>query len=263
MEYVLAAIVWMDLTWTIKSMMPLLIKNSSIKCFQSNVYLMSNYPQNLMSWSYTMVKSTVHRLKFLIWFLWFITTTCICYQNTRPCVVQGLAFFKKKKIWRTWNLFMGPLWYPCFGLLVMSPLGFKARAMTITLWPEWAALFMLGRGIHVPEIHLWCDTCRPLGGQHSRRAVFHIPARHWWDSKIWSAYSRYFYLFHSLFFCRPLGRFPLNVENQLKSYNDLRPCMTLSRYLLWAFSSIRDQLCSPRFINVLNFKYNSLSNTIR
>ena len=34
-------------------------------------------------------------------------------------------------------------WYPCFGFLVTSPLGFKARVGS--------ALF--------PEIHLWCYTC--------------------------------------------------------------------------------------------------------
>ena len=39
------------------------------------------------------------------------------------------------------------------------------------LWvskPEWAALFVLGRGICYlfPEIHLWCNTSRPLGGHH-------------------------------------------------------------------------------------------------
>ena len=28
-----------------------------------------------------------------------------------------------------------------------------------------------------PEIHLWCDTCRPLGSQHGNQAIlFHIPA---------------------------------------------------------------------------------------
>ena len=37
----------------------------------------------------------------------------------------------------------------------------------------------------IPHIHLWCDTCRPLGNQHSSQAVlFHVPARrHWWGAK--------------------------------------------------------------------------------
>ena len=35
-------------------------------------------------------------------------------------------FFLKKRFWRTHVLFWGH-WYPCFGFLVMSPLGFKAR----------------------------------------------------------------------------------------------------------------------------------------
>ena len=34
-----------------------------------------------------------------------------------------------------------------------------------------------------PEIHLWCNTCWPLGGKHGSRAVlFRIPvSKHWWS----------------------------------------------------------------------------------
>ena len=49
------------------------------------------------------------------------------------------------------KLFLWVHWYSYFGLLVTSPLGFKARV---------AALFAFGK---FPEIHLWCDTCWPLG----------------------------------------------------------------------------------------------------
>ena len=69
-------------------------------------------------------------------------------------------------------------WYPYFGLLVTSPLGFKARVGS--------ALFKLSGGIplHIPwdsplVQHLltsWQPAWQP-----SR--LFHIPARHWWDSK--------------------------------------------------------------------------------
>ena len=38
------------------------------------------------------------------------------------------------------DVFLWGHWYPCFGLQVMSPLGFKAK---------WAALFTFGRGVHV------------------------------------------------------------------------------------------------------------------
>ena len=55
-------------------------------------------------------------------------------------------------------------WYPCFWLLVTS-LGFKARVGSLI----WA----LHRQTcyRFPEIHLWCDTCRPHGSQHGSRAV--------------------------------------------------------------------------------------------
>ena len=55
-------------------------------------------------------------------------------------------------------------WYPCFGLLVTSPLGFKTRVGSpIRTWQRhtWCRL---------PEIRLWCNTCRPLGGQHDSRS---------------------------------------------------------------------------------------------
>ena len=48
-------------------------------------------------------------------------------------------------------------WYPCFGLLVTSSLGFKARVGSlIHVWQR-HMYYMF------PEIHLWCDTCWPLG----------------------------------------------------------------------------------------------------
>ena len=51
-------------------------------------------------------------------------------------------------------------WYPCFGLLVMSPLGFKARVGRLiqTLQRHMWYTF--------PEIHLWCDTSAGVYGQH-------------------------------------------------------------------------------------------------
>ena len=54
-------------------------------------------------------------------------------------------------------------WYPCFGLLVTSPLGFKARVD-----PSHACFVTCVQWI--PEIHLWCNTCWPLGGQHGSQS---------------------------------------------------------------------------------------------
>ena len=56
-----------------------------------------------------------------------------------------LAFFKKNFFGRHESFLWGH-WYLCFGLLVMSSLS-------------------------KPEIHLRCDTCQPLGGQHGSPAI--------------------------------------------------------------------------------------------
>ena len=82
--------------------------------------------------------------------------------------VVCLFFFFKKKICWTHVHFWGH-WYPCFELLVMSPLGFKARVGSLiqAWWRRTSYTF--------PEIYLWCDTCWPLGGQHGSRAVSSKP----------------------------------------------------------------------------------------
>ena len=51
-------------------------------------------------------------------------------------------------------------WYSCFVLLVTSSISFKTRVGRLihTWWIHMCYLF--------PEIHLWCDTCWPLAGQH-------------------------------------------------------------------------------------------------
>ena len=48
------------------------------------------------------------------------------------------------------------------GLLVTSALGFKARVD-----PSCACL--CARVQRIPQIHLWCNTCQPLDGQHGSR----------------------------------------------------------------------------------------------
>ena len=63
-------------------------------------------------------------------------------------------------------------WYPCFGLLVKSPLDFKVRVGSVVCtWQRHTSYSF-------PEIHLWCDTCWPLGRQHGHWAdLFHIPVK--------------------------------------------------------------------------------------
>ena len=78
------------------------------------------------------------------------------------------------RLWQTWkkkqlediNLFLWGHWYPCFGLLMMSALGFKAR-------------------VDPSDSPLVCDTCWRLGSQHGGRAIFNSHAcmhmyKHWW-----------------------------------------------------------------------------------
>ena len=59
----------------------------------------------------------------------------------------------------------------------MSPLGFKASIGSFIYTWQRCMCYMF------PEIHLWCNTCQPLSGQHGSWAnLLHIPAtRHWWD----------------------------------------------------------------------------------
>ena len=73
--------------------------------------------------------------------------------------------------------FLWSHWFPCFGLLVTSPLGFKARVGSLTC------------GCYTfPEIHLWCYTNWPLGGQHGSWAVTYLQAG-WWSLKTGSIVS--------------------------------------------------------------------------
>ena len=50
--------------------------------------------------------------------------------------------------------FLWDHWYPCFGLLEMFAMGFTCMLHLL----QW-----------IPQIHLWCDTCWPLGSQHGRQ----------------------------------------------------------------------------------------------
>ena len=82
----------------------------------------------------------------------------------------NLLFFKPqdfatflKKIFGGHKSFLWGHWYPCFGPVVMSTLGFKARGdpllvcfLTCVQW--------------IPQIHLWCDTCWPLYSQHGSQS---------------------------------------------------------------------------------------------
>ena len=91
-----------------------------------------------------------------------------------------LLFLKKKQFWRTSALFVGPLiplfldfcWYQHW---VSKPGWIPSLAYFITCAQQ------------IPQIHPWCETCWPLGSQHSSQAVLiHILVyKHWWGSSLW------------------------------------------------------------------------------
>ena len=58
-------------------------------------------------------------------------------------------------------------WYPCFGLLVTSALGFKARVN----------LFACIFNYLIPQIHNWCNSCLPCIW-----SIHLYTHKHWWDS---------------------------------------------------------------------------------
>ena len=55
-------------------------------------------------------------------------------------------------------------WYPCFGLLVTSALGFKVKVDPVLA----SFVACVQRN---PQIHLWCNTCWPLGSQHGSQVI--------------------------------------------------------------------------------------------
>ena len=61
--------------------------------------------------------------------------------------------------------FLGPL-IPLFGLLVTSPLGFKARVGSLIQTLQRCMWYTF------PEIYLWCDTSASVYGQHSSQSLF-------------------------------------------------------------------------------------------
>ena len=71
--------------------------------------------------------------------------------------------------------FLWDHWYPCFGLLVTSPLGFEAKVGSlICTWQRHMRC-------RFPEIHPWFDTCQLLDGQHGGRC--RVPE--WPPMKFW------------------------------------------------------------------------------
>ena len=89
-------------------------------------------------------------------------------QKSKQTLLEDLFFLKK--IFGGYKSFLWGHWYPCFGLLAMSPLGFKAKVDPLL------ACFV-ARVQWIPEIHLWCNTCWLYRGHRGSWAILiHIPA---------------------------------------------------------------------------------------
>ena len=87
--------------------------------------------------------------------------------------------FSLLNFWRTKVLLWGH-WYSYYWLLVTSALDFKPL---LTFFVTCVQL--------IPQAHLWCDTCWPLGGQHCSWAVLIcvdlFGYQIWWDSNMSSS----------------------------------------------------------------------------
>ena len=82
---------------------------------------------------------------------------CSPSPHTSYAIMKDLCLFVEKCIFLNTYLSARGHWYPCFGLLVMSALGFKVMV-------DLACILSC---LHAtPQIHLWCNTCRPLDGQY-------------------------------------------------------------------------------------------------
>ena len=104
-------------------------------------------------------------LSFGVWVPTTIGDQCDAWPNVMcgPTWCMEIVFYLNIGVWdtTTYQVFLKNLvdtcpfwghWYPCFGLLVMSPLGFKARSGSlICTWQRhmWYTF---------SEIHLWCKT---------------------------------------------------------------------------------------------------------
>ena len=101
-------------------------------------------------------------------FLWI--NIILCYF-----VRVHASFFKF--FWRTHVLFVGPL-IPLFWTSGDVCPGFQSQG---------GLACMLSCLRAIPQVHLWCNTCRPLDSQHGSRATLtHILAavrrihKNWW-----------------------------------------------------------------------------------
>ena len=94
--------------------------------------------------------------------IWF--RTCLKNKSVFCCF---LIFIRHKS-------FLWDHCYPCFGLLVRSPLGFKAGVGSLSHDWQRHTCYMY------PEFHLWCNT------YGNWAILLRVPAsRHWCGSKKW------------------------------------------------------------------------------
>ena len=83
------------------------------------------------------------------------------YVNKNMPHYVGFFFVFFLNFWRTRVLFMGPLISLFWTSGDVCP-GFQSQG---------GLTCMLSCLRAIPQIHLWCDTCQPLDGQHGSRAT--------------------------------------------------------------------------------------------
>ena len=119
---------------------------------------------------------------------WFEVNTSSVNKRFDKNNLNICQFFFFLNFWRTHILFVGPL-IPLFRTSGDICPGFQSQG---------GLTCMLSYLRAIPQIHLWCNTCWPLDGQHGSRATLtYILAavrpihKHWWyrgrncDSNLW------------------------------------------------------------------------------
>ena len=100
------------------------------------------------------------KISLLRMYLVFLSLPFMFYYLKLVIFAATTYIFFKKNFGGHKSFLLGH-WYPCFGLLLTSPPGFKARVSSlIHTWLR-SMWYMF------PEIHPWCDTFSDVYGHHS------------------------------------------------------------------------------------------------
>ena len=130
--------------------------------------------------------------RLLLYELYFLSL----FVPTSFFLYSYIIFYFFKIFWRTHVLSWG-YWYPCFGLVVISPLGFKARVGSLIHTCRRCIICF-------PKIHLLCNTWQPLADS--------IVAKLFSSTYLWAGIR----VFHSLYKVGRNGNFVFKGFNNSK-----------------------------------------------